>query len=294
MIRVAVLTLALRLATAQHCGALDVHGAQAGLQVYSFYELRSAALHAARPGSAACYVPLLKHGDVGVAVRRHAVCQCTGELKHDACYIALEVVWRSIEAALVYSKEYSTLSAACALEAPPFFERGEHLFSAGAGHCKAARAAQGGRQAHQGAGTSSRGGGARTEGAGSFFDKELFGAGALFISRKHRSCSLRDCPAERNSCAQLLALWCTPVHSVITLLAYQMSLLAAKFKLYESTSMHAPLKASLQCVRLQSTPRPSKFADVPIMAVAYTCVQRVPTSQQCSQQCVLRNAALWP
>ena len=36
-------------------------------------ELRGAALHAARVGSFVCYVPLLQHGHVSVAVRRHAI-----------------------------------------------------------------------------------------------------------------------------------------------------------------------------------------------------------------------------
>jgi len=73
---VAALTPALPHAAAQHCGALDVRGAQAGPQVFLCDELRGASLHAARVGSVACYVPLLKHGHVGVAVWRHAICQC--------------------------------------------------------------------------------------------------------------------------------------------------------------------------------------------------------------------------
>ncbi len=72
----AVLTPALRHAAAQHRRALDVRSAQAGLRVSLCDQLRSAALHAARVGSVACYVPLLKHGHVGVAVWRHAICQC--------------------------------------------------------------------------------------------------------------------------------------------------------------------------------------------------------------------------
>ena len=47
MIRVAVATPALRHAAAQHCAALVVRGAQAGLQVAELDELCSAALHAA-------------------------------------------------------------------------------------------------------------------------------------------------------------------------------------------------------------------------------------------------------
>jgi len=66
-------TPALRLAAAQHRGALDVRSAQAGPDVSVCDELRSAALHAARVGSVACYVPILKYGHVGVAVWRHAI-----------------------------------------------------------------------------------------------------------------------------------------------------------------------------------------------------------------------------
>ena len=66
-------TPALRHAAAQHRGALYVRSAQVGQQVCICDELRGAALHAARVGSVACYVPLLKHGHVGVAVQRHAI-----------------------------------------------------------------------------------------------------------------------------------------------------------------------------------------------------------------------------
>jgi len=271
-----------------------VHGAQAGLQVYSFYELQSAALHAARPGSAACYVPLLKHGDVGVAVRRHAVCQCTGELKRDACYIALEVVWRSAMAALVYSKEYSTLWAACALEAPPLFERGEHLFSAGAGQSKAARAAQGCKQAHQVQVI--------------LPEEEAQELKALVLSLTKSSLALELYSSAESSGPAPCATVQQSASHVRNSSHFGLTTRSKRHRIaclpqcrcwlqnLNCTSLHpyAPLKASLQCVRLQSTPRPSKFADVPIMAVAYTFVQRVPTSQQCSQQCVLRNAALRP
>ena len=71
---VALPTPALRHAAAQHRGALDVRSAQAGQQVCLCDELQGAALLAARAGSVACYMPLLKHGHVGVAVRRHATC----------------------------------------------------------------------------------------------------------------------------------------------------------------------------------------------------------------------------
>jgi len=47
VIRVAVATPALRHAAAQHCAALVVRSAQAGLQVAELDELCSAALHAA-------------------------------------------------------------------------------------------------------------------------------------------------------------------------------------------------------------------------------------------------------
>jgi hypothetical protein len=66
-------TPALRHAAAQHCGAFDVRSAQAGPKVRHGYELRGAALHAARVGSVVCYVPLLEHRHVGVAVRRHVI-----------------------------------------------------------------------------------------------------------------------------------------------------------------------------------------------------------------------------
>jgi len=96
-----------------------VRSAQAGLDMSECDELRGAALHAARQGSLACHVPFLKHGHVGVAVRRHAICQRTGEPKRAACYTALEVVWRTAKAGVVYSKKYSMSWAACAIEAPP-------------------------------------------------------------------------------------------------------------------------------------------------------------------------------
>jgi len=67
-------TPALRHAAAQHRGALDVRSAQAGQQVSVCDERQGAARHAARVGSVACYVPLLEHGHVGVAVQRHATC----------------------------------------------------------------------------------------------------------------------------------------------------------------------------------------------------------------------------
>ncbi len=66
---VAVATPALQHAAAQHRGTFDVRSTQAGLQVCLYDELRNAARHAARVGSVACYVPLLKHWHVGVAVR---------------------------------------------------------------------------------------------------------------------------------------------------------------------------------------------------------------------------------
>jgi len=73
---VAVPTPALQHAAAKHCGACDVRSTQAGLQVCLCDELRIAALHAARVGSVACYVPFCKHRHVGVAVWRHAICEC--------------------------------------------------------------------------------------------------------------------------------------------------------------------------------------------------------------------------
>jgi hypothetical protein len=69
VIRVALIAPAPRHAAAQHRVALDVRSAQAGLQVSLCDQVRSAALYAARVGSLACYVPLLKHWHVGVAVR---------------------------------------------------------------------------------------------------------------------------------------------------------------------------------------------------------------------------------
>jgi len=65
------LTPAQRHVAAQHRGAVDVRRAQAGLDMSVSDELQGAALHAARLGSLACREPILKHGHVGVAVRRH-------------------------------------------------------------------------------------------------------------------------------------------------------------------------------------------------------------------------------
>jgi hypothetical protein len=69
MICVARIAPAPRHAAAQHRVALNVRSAQARLEVSLCDQVRSAALHAARVGSLACYVPLLKHWHVGVAVR---------------------------------------------------------------------------------------------------------------------------------------------------------------------------------------------------------------------------------
>ncbi len=66
---VAAATPALRHTAAQHRVAHDVRSTQAGPQVAVCDELRNAARHAARVGSLAFYVPLLKHWHVGVAVR---------------------------------------------------------------------------------------------------------------------------------------------------------------------------------------------------------------------------------
>jgi len=78
---VAVPTPALRLAAAQHRGALHVRRAQATFQVVRFDERLGAARHAAHARAvkwalaAHCsVVPLLKHGHRIVAARRHATC----------------------------------------------------------------------------------------------------------------------------------------------------------------------------------------------------------------------------
>jgi hypothetical protein len=96
-----------------------MRSAQAGPQVRLCDKLRGAALHAARVRSVACCVPLHDHRHVGVAVWRHATCQCTGEPKRGACYSALEVVRRMAKADVVDYSGYSTVWAACALSAPP-------------------------------------------------------------------------------------------------------------------------------------------------------------------------------
>ncbi len=96
----ALCTAALRHAAAQHRGALEVRSAQAGLQLSLCNKLQSAALHAARLGSLAwvgACVPLLKHGHVGMAVQRHAICQ----VNQSAPQAILEDVRRTAKAGVV-------------------------------------------------------------------------------------------------------------------------------------------------------------------------------------------------
>jgi len=116
---VAVPTPALWQAAVQQCEAFDMRSAQAGPQVRLCDKLRNAARHAARVGSIACYVPLLKHRRVGVAVWRHAICQCTGEPKRGACCTALEVVQAHGKGRWFVTVGTARFWAACALSAPP-------------------------------------------------------------------------------------------------------------------------------------------------------------------------------
>jgi len=156
-------TAALRHAATQHRGALEVRIAQAGLQLSLCDKPQSAALYAARLGSlvwvGAC-VPLLKHGHVGVAVQRHAVCQ----VNQSAPRPILEVVERTAKASVVDYNEYSAGWAACALNALPLLIMKSQRFSHVAGRQrKAPLSSPGLRTGAPGASSCSKGGGASAE-----------------------------------------------------------------------------------------------------------------------------------
>jgi len=100
-------------------------------------ELRGAALHAARVRSVACYVPLLKHGHVSVAVRRHAI-RVPAHRRVEARRVLHRLGGRQAHGRgrCGETNESSADWAACAPDAPPLLNMERHWFQREPGNAR--------------------------------------------------------------------------------------------------------------------------------------------------------------